>query len=274
MRKFNKIVITFMLIVTMLCSPFMPSYATESDNFIGNIALFSYGFIPRNWMACEGQQLQVQDYTPLFSIIGATYGGNGSSTFNLPNLKNKAPKNMYYAICVTGQYGTNGLTSTVGNIELIPNRYVQMDQANSFLLCDGRSVSINTYQALYTLIGTTFGGDGVNNFTLPNLSLYSPINGYSYMIQTEGIYPTDRLSSDAFLGSFVLLPYKKSFNDALPCENQILTIAQNTALFSLIGVQHGGNGNQNFKIPYLSKHVPNKKFQYYIVTQGVYPSRP
>lgn len=277
MRKIGKIVISFILIISMMYSPFTTttsSYAAGVESFIGSIAIFPYDFTPLGWMRCEGQELQISNNTALFSIIGTEYGGNGISTFNIPNLKNKAAKNMHYAICTEGRYGLGGMIPIVSSIELVPNRYIQNDQTNGWLPCDGRQVSISAYDTLYTLIGMTFGGDGVSNFKLPNLSLYSPISGYTYMISTTGIYPNDYLSgSDEFRGSFILMPIKKSFADAQPCEGQDLSVAQNTALYALLGARFGGTGSGYFKMPYLNKHVPNNKFQYYILTGGIFPSR-
>lgn len=61
------------------------------DGFIGEIRPFAFGFVPRGWMACTGQTLNIQQFTPLFAILGTTYGGNGTSTFQLPNLSGITP---------------------------------------------------------------------------------------------------------------------------------------------------------------------------------------
>jgi microcystin-dependent protein len=54
--------------------------------FIGTIMPFPYNFVPRGWMACNGQLLPIQQYSTLFALIGTTYGGNGTSNFALPNI--------------------------------------------------------------------------------------------------------------------------------------------------------------------------------------------
>jgi microcystin-dependent protein len=59
--------------------------------FVGEIQLFSFGFAPVGWALCDGSTLQIRQYTALFSLIGTTYGGNGSTTFQLPNLMARAP---------------------------------------------------------------------------------------------------------------------------------------------------------------------------------------
>lgn len=76
-----------------------------SETFLGQIELFPYAFIPMNWLSCEGQLLQIQQYAALFSLIGNTYGGDGVSTFALPNLKGKEPDpHMSYCIALQGSF--------------------------------------------------------------------------------------------------------------------------------------------------------------------------
>lgn len=59
------------------------------DAFVGEIALFPYDFAPVNWAPCDGRLLSISSNTALFSILGTTYGGNGVTTFGLPNLNGR-----------------------------------------------------------------------------------------------------------------------------------------------------------------------------------------
>jgi microcystin-dependent protein len=56
--------------------------------------MFAGGYAPRDWAACDGQLLPVAKFTALFAVLGTTYGGNGSSTFALPDLRGLAPMNQ------------------------------------------------------------------------------------------------------------------------------------------------------------------------------------
>lgn len=60
-----------------------------ADAFIGELRAFSFGFVPRGWAECNGQLLPVQQNQALFSLIGAVYGGDGRTTFGLPNLQGR-----------------------------------------------------------------------------------------------------------------------------------------------------------------------------------------
>mgnify|MGYP000054799485 CR=1 FL=1 len=61
------------------------------EPFIGQIMMFGGNFAPRNWALCDGQLLAINNYQALFSILGTTYGGDGRTTFALPDLRGRAP---------------------------------------------------------------------------------------------------------------------------------------------------------------------------------------
>jgi microcystin-dependent protein len=62
-----------------------------SEPFIGEIIMFAGNFAPRGWAFCNGQLLSIAQNTALFSILGTTYGGNGQTTFALPDLRGRVP---------------------------------------------------------------------------------------------------------------------------------------------------------------------------------------
>lgn len=72
------------------------------DPLLGEIRMFAGNFAPRGWAMCNGQLLSINQNTALFSILGTTYGGDGKTTFALPDLRGRAP---------IGQGAGPGLTS-------------------------------------------------------------------------------------------------------------------------------------------------------------------
>lgn len=75
------------------------------ESYLGTILFFAFPFAPMYWMSCDGQILQIAQNTALFSLIGATYGGDGKTTFALPNLNGASPlPAMKYYICTDGIY--------------------------------------------------------------------------------------------------------------------------------------------------------------------------
>ena len=62
-----------------------------SQPFIGEIRMFGGNFAPAGWAMCQGQLLDISQNDALFNLIGTTYGGDGQSTFGLPDLRGRAP---------------------------------------------------------------------------------------------------------------------------------------------------------------------------------------
>jgi microcystin-dependent protein len=62
-----------------------------AEPFLGEIRLFSLNFAPKGWAMCNGQTLPINQNQALFALLGTTYGGNGTSTFQLPNLQGRVP---------------------------------------------------------------------------------------------------------------------------------------------------------------------------------------
>lgn len=62
-----------------------------SNPFVAEIRIFTAGFAPKGWAQCDGQLMSISQNTALFSLLGTTYGGNGTSNFALPNLQGCAP---------------------------------------------------------------------------------------------------------------------------------------------------------------------------------------
>jgi microcystin-dependent protein len=73
------------------------------EPLIGQIQLFAYNFVPRSWALCNGQLLSISQNTPLFALIGTTFGGDGETNFALPKLEAPAD-GMAYCIAVQGMF--------------------------------------------------------------------------------------------------------------------------------------------------------------------------
>ncbi len=73
------------------------------DPFMGEIRLFGFDWAPQGWALCEGQILPIAQNTALFSLLGTTYGGDGNTTFGLPDLSGRAPAGTY-CIALQGVY--------------------------------------------------------------------------------------------------------------------------------------------------------------------------
>src|SRR5436189_1698040 len=84
--------------------------------YVGEIRLFAGNFAPAGWMFCEGQLLPISENETLFQLIGTTYGGDGQSTFALPDLRGRVPIHFGNGFVLAETGGVETVTLTVSQI--------------------------------------------------------------------------------------------------------------------------------------------------------------
>jgi microcystin-dependent protein len=84
--------------------------------YVGEIRMFAGNFAPAGWMFCEGQLLPISENETLFQLIGTTYGGDGQSTFALPDLRGRLPLHMGNGAILAETGGVESVTLTVNQI--------------------------------------------------------------------------------------------------------------------------------------------------------------
>src|SRR3954465_14596241 len=84
--------------------------------FLGEIKMFAGNFAPAGWMFCEGQLLPISEWETLFQLIGTTYGGDGQSTFALPDLRGRLPMHQGNGFILAETGGAEEITLTVQQI--------------------------------------------------------------------------------------------------------------------------------------------------------------
>jgi microcystin-dependent protein len=84
--------------------------------YVGEIRMFAGNFAPAGWMFCEGQLLPISEYETLFNLIGTTYGGDGQSTFALPDLRGRLPLHQGNGFVLAETGGAEEITLTVPQI--------------------------------------------------------------------------------------------------------------------------------------------------------------
>ncbi len=84
--------------------------------YVGEIRMFAGNFAPAGWMFCEGQLLPISEYETLFNLIGTTYGGDGQSTFALPDLRGRIPLHFGNGFTLAETGGVETVTLTVSQI--------------------------------------------------------------------------------------------------------------------------------------------------------------
>src|SRR5438309_4401316 len=97
--------------------------------YVGEIRMFAGNFAPAGWMFCEGQLLPISEFETLFNLIGTSYGGDGQSTFALPDLRGRIPLHMGNGFSLAETGGAEQITLTVSQIPAHTHALVATDNA-------------------------------------------------------------------------------------------------------------------------------------------------
>lgn len=199
------------------------------EGTIGEIRTFAGNFAPQNWALCQGQTLPIAQYTPLFSIIGTTYGGDGVSNFQLPNTQSRivigpgqgpglpnynlgqtlGEENHTLTIAempqhthaFTTQNSTTPLSATVSLMGINANgdkpnpaaNLLAQDPEGKTIYAPGNSTAaaMNAGSAAFNSIGLNAPTVTVNvtGQSLPHNNI-QPVLGMNYIICLEGIFPS------------------------------------------------------------------------------------
>lgn len=241
---------------------------------LGQICLFPYSFAPTGWVRADGRFLSTNTYGDLYSVIGNTFGGNGTM-FNVPNLMGTSPMNEGdYFICTTGvsRYDMTDYKGVMGEMMLFVDSAVP---SHYFKMCDGEAMLIEDNIELYSILGTSYGGNTMY-FNLPNLLNTFPMMGVSYYICTDGHYPSENyglMESSLFVGAVHLYDKNpRSESSSGIANGQTVSIRFNQNLFRLYGFSFGGNGSTTFGLPNMNGDSPDNRMFYMVQMQGLFPS--
>jgi microcystin-dependent protein len=180
---------------------------TMSDQFLGEIRMVAFNFAPTGWLQCNGQTLAISQYAALFSLLGTTYGGNGTSTFQVPNLQGRVPihvgQSAGTSVYVQGEVtGAESVTLTAGQMPVhnhalncVNNSAADSSAPSGCLpgsipFARGQTSALSIYNTATaadstmrpTAIGTAGG-------TTP-VPVIQPVCCVNFIIATVGLYPT------------------------------------------------------------------------------------
>lgn len=170
-----------------------------ADPFLGEIRIFSFNFAPKGWAMCNGQFLPINQNQALFSLLGTMYGGNGQTTFALPNLQCRVPNHIGQGL-IQGQAGgefahtlsmqelTTHLHSVSANQAVVgaATNATQGVPTGNFLANSGKatySTSFPGNSAMHPTAVTNVGGSQPHNNMQPYLTL-------NFCIALIGIFPS------------------------------------------------------------------------------------
>lgn len=177
-----------------------------SDFFLGEIRLFPYAWAPQDWHLCDGSLLNIQQYAGLYSLLGITYGGDGKTTFGLPDLRGRTivsqawnPPNPDYVRGKAG--GVEGVALTLQQIPPHTHSVNAIDSNGNNTLPAGNLIAtpvkagkgMTSVPALFAAMGSA--PIPLNPGTVSTASAATPHNNMqpflvmNYCIATSGLYP-------------------------------------------------------------------------------------
>ena len=163
-----------------------------AEPFISEIRIFSFGFAPQGWALCNGQTLAINTNQALFSLLGTTYGGNGQTTFNLPDLRGRVAFHTGNGHILGEKAGEENHTLSL--TEMPQHTHTPQGSANP----PNAATPVNNFwasntgftaysattneQMSPTAISAIGGGQGHNNM--------SPFLTLNFCIALQGIFPS------------------------------------------------------------------------------------
>ncbi|MFT3827588.1 MAG: tail fiber protein [Chitinophagaceae bacterium] len=180
-----------------------------SQSYIGLIGIFAGNFAPVGWLMCDGSLLAISEYDVLFNLIGTTYGGDGQTTFALPDLRGRVAihqgQGPGLSPYVIGQRaGTESITFITNQIPVHSHAFVGI-AGNPGASANAGTTDTPTGAVPAMISGSTFYNSGNTGTTLGTSSLtvntppaggsqpveiMSPFLTMNYVICVAGIYPT------------------------------------------------------------------------------------
>ncbi len=169
------------------------------DPFIGEIAIVPYSMgVPDGWLACSGQSLLISSYSALYALIGVTYGGNGTTTFNLPDLRGRVPIGVGQGTGLSNYNlgNTGGVETVTLTTNQIPSHSHTLNALSSIGTSDtpgGNFVAKNSegVKQFGSSTDTSLGASTISNTgggqSHTNMQPYLALR---YIIAVQGIFPT------------------------------------------------------------------------------------
>lgn len=162
-----------------------------SEPFLSEIKLMSFNFAPKGWALCDGQLLPINQNQALFSLLGTTYGGNGQTTFALPNLRGRVPIHSGDGHTLGETGGSESVTVTIQQMPTHLHVVKASGDATTTVAPNGAFLGPfnNGYQTTSNL--TTLRPETVSNTggSQPHTN-QQPYTVLNFCIALQGIFPS------------------------------------------------------------------------------------
>jgi microcystin-dependent protein len=165
-----------------------------SEPFLAEIKMYGFNFPPRSWAQCDGQILPINQNQSLYSLLGTTYGGDGRTSFGLPDLRGRTPIHEDSSHSLGSKFGVERVTLTTAQIPSHKHDVMYADNKPTSDSPDGNSYSFgkeNTYVTFSAPKSTAMASSVIANTGQSsahnNMQPYQTIN---FCIALQGLFPS------------------------------------------------------------------------------------
>jgi microcystin-dependent protein len=238
------------------------------DLYVGQVEFLAAYSCPDGWPPGDGGSVSISDYPAQFRVIGTTYGGDGVTNFALPKVAMTTDSGgAMLKACVTirGVYppppdDPPSVVLYVGQVEFLAENFCPA----GWLPADGRLLQKDHYDNLFSVLGTTYGGDGKTNFAVPKVAAMRTASGATLTpcIDVVGVappHPPAKAEAYVYLyvGQVEFLAADFCPEGWLPADGRLLPITKYRDLFSVSGTAYGGDGITTFALPKVAVRPEN-----------------
>ncbi|TPJ56655.1 tail fiber protein [Mesorhizobium sp. B2-6-7] len=161
--------------------------------FVGEVRIFAGNFAPAGWMFCEGQLLPISENETLFQLIGTTYGGDGQSTFALPDLRGRVPLHQGSGFILAEIGGVEAVTLTAQQLPVHSHQFMASSSPGSSVNAQGNAIAESPNISIYIedVAGINLSATAISpiggNQPHENFEPYLCVN---FIISLFGVFPS------------------------------------------------------------------------------------
>lgn len=176
-----------------------------AEPFLAQITMFGFNFAPRNWALCQGQIMAIQQNTALFSLLGTNFGGNGTTTFGLPNLQGN--------VAVDVGQGSGLSQYVVGETGGVPT----VTLTTQTMASHNHGIAATIDRATTTAVaGNVLATGAIGPPNAPTVGMYYSVGGATKQLAVQSVSPNGNNQAHNNMQPYLTISYCIALNGIYP----------------------------------------------------------